>query len=53
VLVQLGNLGSVSGPPLFAAFADRFGLPGLAGLAALTAAVALLVLSRLAARLPS
>ncbi|MGM9482534.1 MFS transporter [Roseateles sp. NT4] len=51
VLVQLGNLGSVSGPPLFAALADRFGLAGLAGLAAFTAALALLVLGRLAARL--
>ncbi|WP_457323632.1 MFS transporter [Roseateles sp. P5_E11] len=51
VLVQLGNLGSVSGPPLFAALADRFGLVGLAGLAALTATVALLVLGRLGTRL--
>lgn len=51
VLVQLGNLGSVSGPPLFAALADRFGLAGLAGLAALTATLALILLGRLAARL--
>jgi MFS family permease len=53
VLVQLGNLGSVSGPPLFAALAERFGLPGLAGLAAFTAAAAVLLLGRLAARLPA
>lgn len=50
VLVQLGNLGSVSGPPLFATLADGFGLPGLAGLAALTAAIAWLALGRLAPR---
>jgi len=50
-LVQLGNLGSVSGPPLFAALADRFGLAGLAGLAAATAAIAFVLLGRLAARL--
>ncbi len=41
VLVQLGNLGSVSGPPLFAAVAHRFGFSGLAGLAALCALLAL------------
>jgi MFS transporter, AAHS family, 3-hydroxyphenylpropionic acid transporter len=41
VLVQLGNLGSVSGPPLFAAVAERFALPGLAGLALLSALAAL------------
>ena len=51
VLVQLGNLGSVSGPPLFAALADRFALPGLAGLAVVTAIVALAVLGRLGRRL--
>lgn len=51
VLVQLGNLGSVSGPPLFAALAERFGLAGLAGLAAATAAVALVVLGQLSRRL--
>lgn len=50
VLVQLGNLGSVSGPPLFAALAERFGLLGLAALATATAVVALLVLGWLAAR---
>lgn len=53
VLVQLGNLGSVSGPPLFAALADRFGLAGLAGLAALTATIALFALSRLGASVSS
>ncbi|PTT78972.1 hypothetical protein DBR42_22360, partial [Pelomonas sp. HMWF004] len=51
VLVQLGNLGSVSGPPLFAALADRFALPGLAGLTVITAVIALAVLGRLAKRL--
>jgi MFS family permease len=48
VLVQLGNLGSVSGPPCFAAVAEQFGLAGLAGLAALAAGLALLVLARVA-----
>lgn len=43
-LVQLGNLGSVTGPPCFAAVAAPFGLAGLAGLAALSAGLALLVL---------
>lgn len=44
VLVQLGNLGSVCGPPLFAALADRWGLPGLSGLAVGTAVLALAIL---------
>jgi len=50
VLVQLGNLGSVTGPPLFAATADGLGLPGLAGLTTLTASIAWLLLGRLSAR---
>ncbi|MFG6464595.1 MFS transporter [Roseateles sp. DXS20W] len=37
VLVQLGNLGSVTGPPLFAALAVPHGLAGLALLTALAA----------------
>ena len=37
VLVQLGNLGSVTGPPLFAALAVPHGLAGLATLTALAA----------------
>lgn len=40
VLVQMGNLGSVSGPPVFAAVADVGGLVALAALSALCCALA-------------
>jgi len=51
VLVQLGNLGSVSGPPVFAAVAERWALPGLSGLVALSAVLAVVVLTRAQRRL--
>lgn len=51
VLVQLGNLGSVSGPPVFAAVAERWALPGLSALVGLSAVLALAFLTRAQRRL--